>query len=115
MVRMINALHPLPRDAEARARVDELVLADVADAVGVAGGEADDGEGVVEVGLCEGEERGGEEHGLVVGVGDEQGDALVARGRGARGEGVEPGEREREREEERVEEVHLHRGGGGDV
>lgn len=60
--------------AENLAAVHDLGFADGAEAVGVAGGEAEHAHVVVQGGAGEVQDGWGEEHGFVIGVGDEQED-----------------------------------------
>ena len=78
----------------------EFFAAHVAQAVGVAGGEAEDLEVVVEGGVGEGLKGGREEHGFVVGVGGEEDDALVGEEGGGWGGGEGGGEVPESEEEE---------------
>ena len=74
-----------PPHAEHDGRALELLAPHVAETVGVAGAETEDLEVVVKRRVGEGLKGGGEEHGFVVGVGDEEDDAFVGeegRGRG---------------------------------
>nr|POF13704.1 chitin synthase export chaperone [Quercus suber] len=89
----------------------QLVLANVPEPVGVAGRETEDQDGVAQVGLRESEHGGREEHRFVIGMGDEEDDALVGQRREGLGHvrGEDP-ETEEKDWELPVEQVH---GAGG--
>lgn len=67
-------------DAELESALFELALADVAQAVCVAGAEAEDDELVLQLRFHEPLDRGSEKHRLIVWVGDEEQDAFAAQG-----------------------------------
>jgi hypothetical protein len=84
IVHDINVL--APPQAQPQPALDQLPPAHVAQPLGVAAAQAQDLEVVPQFGPGQGQHGGGEEHGLVVRVGNEQADAPVAqRGEPCRG------------------------------
>lgn len=105
-----------PPQAQDEPALDQLAPADVAEALGVAAAQAQDLDVVAQRGAREGEHGGGEEHGLVVRVGDEQAHAPAAQdgeALGGHAGRVEVQTRHEEGEEGDGQEGGVHGGYGG--